>query len=93
MFNGLDPQSNQAINDAIARRQGGAPTPTLDQNTQQPQITAPPTVNSQTPSAMPQGMQTPKAMTQGETKIIVTALKNRLEHLGKMEASGGQQIS
>lgn len=87
-FTALDPESNQAINDAMARRAGGAaPTPALDQNTQSPTAAPPmpaPVTGTAAPSGMPQ-MKKPLTENESNRKIILGAMKGELERIGKSE--------
>ena len=76
---GLNQVMSPQLIQAMQMRVGGNPVPALDQTAQ----SAPPTVPSGTPSAMPP--QAPMKQSSSESELIVKALGQRLGAISKTE--------
>lgn len=81
----FDPQSAQAIKEAMERRRSGNPTPQLDQQSGQAQQTVSPQPQMSTQNT--QGVKKPK-VSPSDKKLILGALTGELKRLGKAEDMG-----
>ena len=89
-FSAGDPQTQQAVQEAIARRQGGQqPVPQLSQTGQgQPTVTPPPPAQQAIPGGQsPQGATVPESPTiaNPEAELILKALSQRLGSISAVE--------
>ena len=87
----LGPDAQQAVQQAIARRQQGSqPVAQLSQVTpasQQGQTPQPPPIPQGAPSAVPQGVQAAPTPPPSEAEIIEKALAQRLSSISKVEVA------